>query len=146
LTISQLSHLYQSKKEEDKVLSILHDLRKIDPSLVAKVNVLIEKSGAKVVISSAWRVMSIESLKGVLIHHGFKGEVIGVTPSSLSFECRGDEIQAWLDEHPEISPFVILDDVDDMGQLRSHLVKTDRLVGVSDKNIMNALKILDQTE
>jgi len=50
--------------------------------------------------------------------------VIGKTPDSSS-AIRGLEIQAWLDLHPEVTDFVILDDDSDMAHLLPHLIKTD---------------------
>ena len=49
---------------------------------------------------------------------GLPGEVIGITPNFMvhfkTTLCRGKEIDAYLDEHPEIENYVIIDDDSDM--------------------------------
>lgn len=74
-----------------------------------------EMSGTKIVISSTWRYNRnrdfFEAIFPNLIHDDWK------TPNDLSnfdIKCRGDEIKIWLDRHPEVDTYVILDDDDDM--------------------------------
>jgi len=57
-----------------------------------------------------------------------KGEFIGITKDFRTMfdnSQRGDEIEAWLNEHPEVKKFVILDDDNDMRNLMDHLIQTD---------------------
>ena len=84
---------------------------------------IVRETGASVVISSSWRRISaaMQSLLQDLAK--WKIPVVGETPL-ISGDIRGNEIQAWLDEHPEVERFVILDDDDDMGDLIPHLVQT----------------------
>lgn len=114
----------------------------LDPKAVKYLNDLVAVSGAKVVISSSWRlVYPIGRLIQVLEGAGFKGEVIDVTPF-LRGERRGMEIGAWLGEHPEVESFVILDDKSDMGWLSHRLVQTDAGKGLKSKHVMAALQML----
>lgn len=82
-----------------------------------------EKYGYSIVVSSTWRFDKnyIDCLKNGGLRDGI--EVIGKTPSCSS--VRGDEIQKFLDEHPEIENFLIFDDDDDMGDLADHLIQTN---------------------
>lgn len=69
----------------------------------------------KIVISSTWRLLhSLEELKGTLASYGVDStRVIGITPNTPS-KCRGHEIQLWLNRHPKVEDFIVMDDSYDM--------------------------------
>lgn len=114
----------------------------IDPAAVSQLNRIIEATGAKVVVSSTWRLRhDVEALQRLLDTKGFKGEVIDRTPHSGETKVqledgswfgpkmslhpqRGDEIFYWLHLHPEVTEFVVLDDDSDMDKVRDRFVKT----------------------
>lgn len=86
---------------------------------------IIDETGAKIVISSTWRMNGILEMKRMWEVRGLPGEVIDITPTCYQmvdwgkFERydeveRGYEIQDWLDKHPEVTNYVILDDDNDM--------------------------------
>jgi hypothetical protein len=109
---------------------------------VTRLNVLAE-AGAKFVISSTWRLShSPEEIAEFLVVNGFEypDAVIGATPV-LHVE-RGREIQLYLDGHPEVEVFVILDDDADMVHLDDMLVRTDAVDGLTDADVEKALEIL----
>ena len=127
-----------------------------DPDHIKWLNLIIEKTGAKVVISSVWRRnaswLQMWRLLDVL---GFKGEIIGQTPELHSH--RGVEVQTWLNVYkdnkafvrfsdpkpPEpIESFVILDDDQDMGELLKYLVCVDSKEGLTEADAEKAIKIL----
>ena len=86
-----------------------------------------------VVISSSWRTgTSIEELSETFFGiHNFSKYIVDKTPEKMSEEeivslcpkkshsktyssrCRAAEIQCWLEQHPEVLDYVILDDEDD---------------------------------
>lgn len=80
----------------------------------------------KIVVSSTWRLgETVESLKKILYPAKLAaGSIIDITPR-FQGEERGHEIQDWLNRHPEVTKFVILDDDADMVHLMPHLVQTD---------------------
>ena len=130
--------------------SVMLDLRSIDPTRVVLVQQLIAMTGAKVVISSSWRHgQTVEGMRLLLAHHGLDAEsVIGMTPTTVllpdgKIAERGHEIQAWLDAHPDVESFVILDDDRDMAHLSDRHVKTDNHVGITPDNVQAAGVILD---
>jgi hypothetical protein len=108
----------------------------------AKVELLCEIVGATdcdIVVSSTWR-----KYDDLMTHlhdrlENLSARIIGTTPvldrrtdSGLYVaKVRGDEIQAWLDEHPEVNRFVIVDDDSDMAHLAPHLVKTNGREGLT---------------
>jgi hypothetical protein len=121
----------------------------IDARAVTILNGLLERSGAKVVVSSSWRrIHTIEALLELLRARGFTGEIVGVTPSlHLSPDgiprVRGHEIQMWLDEQPTpVERFVILDDDSEMAGVAHRLVRTDPAVGLCREHAVKALAML----
>ena len=84
---------------------------------------IVDKTGAKIVVSSAWRRIprSYEHLIGWLSEYGM--EVFDTTPYVGG--DRGNDITAWFNRHPGEYSYVILDDDSDMTVHMDHLVKTD---------------------
>ena len=82
--------------------------------MVLLVDRIIQATGCQVVLSSTWRLHP-ESRAQV---ERWVCKFIDVTPEfvrSLSEGAvRGNEIQDWLDKHPEVTRYAILDDDPDM--------------------------------
>lgn len=77
---------------------------------------------AKIVISSTWRTLfDIPWLKAKLeSYHIDSSRVIDITPISSIFDGdRGKEIRAWLNQHTEVTHYVIIDD-NDWGIVHEH--------------------------
>lgn len=76
----------------------------------------------KIVVSSTWRLGETpETLKKILHPSKLIGDaIIDVTPAlrykkdTTEEADRGDEIKHWLDRHPEVTHYVIVDDDNDM--------------------------------
>lgn len=110
---------------------------------------IVKDSGAQIVVSSTWR-NSPSHMKKLINSLGYRGiKVIGVTESlgvSKNGEryFRGHEIQKYLDEHPEIEQYVILDDDSDMldSQLRN-FIQTDGNIGLTETLAYRATYILN---
>ena len=74
----------------------------------------------KICISSVWKnhfgdenVIIPERWADALTEMGFnEGTFVGITGARRS--CRGEEIKEWLDKHPEVEDYAILDDDSDM--------------------------------
>lgn len=118
------------------------------PYHVKQLNKIIELTNAKVVISSTWRIgKSLSELNHLFILADFKGILVDTTPildkSDLNI-IRGMEIQAWLDIHPDIRRFVILDDDSDMGHLTPYLVQTTFEYGLTEDHVDKVVKILNE--
>lgn len=80
----------------------------------------------------------------MLAIYGFdNAEVIGATPRLG--RKRGYEIQEWLDNNPDVTHYVILDDNSDMldSQL-GNFVKTDMFRGLCGADAEKAIKILNE--
>jgi hypothetical protein len=111
---------------------------RFDPVAVALMR-QISRQNVKFVLSSTWRkYISVIMLEKVL-----NLPFIGETPV-INSARRGDEIQKYIDDHPVIEKFCIVDDDSDM--LESQLpffVKTSNKEGLSFQNVEDICKILD---
>src|SRR4051812_35357809 len=82
-----------------------HDL---SPDSVKLLNVLVKQTGAKVVVSSTWRLnRTVEELQTILDGVGFDGEVIGKTVDARVGKygdsvLRGNEILHWMKENQDV--------------------------------------------
>jgi hypothetical protein len=115
-----------------------------DPKCVERLNWITDSIRAKIVISSTWRVCSMEQFERIVAYFdqvGITGKVIGRTPSGDSYKCRGEEIQAWLDLFA-VDKFVIIDDDNDMEHLTPFLVQTTWDEGLQDEHVTKAIEIL----
>lgn len=107
----------------------------IDPKVIDRLNLVTDKNNIKIVISSSWKLSSycIPRLQNA----GLKN-IIGVTPDFIfkvpgELYCRGLEIQNYLDEHPEIENYLILDDISDfLDSQMKYFYKIDYRVGLTD--------------
>ena len=90
---------------------------------------IVDATDAKLILSSDWRLLkgkedgqeTYDALLAALAKFGMSVE--DHTPD-MHYR-RGKEIQAWLREHPEVSGFVILDDMYFDEPLEAHQVLTD---------------------
>ena len=88
----------------------------------------------RIVISSSWRLFySIEWLEKKLASYGIdSSRMIDVTPLVHEDQSnRGDDITAWLDKHPEVRNYVIVDDVDDMTVHKDRVILTNYSTGLT---------------
>jgi hypothetical protein len=114
----------------------------LDPACIRVLNEIVAGAGADVVVSSTWRHgKTVSELQEMLEAAGFIGRVIDKTPVGEFGADRRDEIMAWLAEHP-VGGYVIIDDHDDMGELRSQLVLTHPSRGLQPADVPRAIEIL----
>ncbi len=80
----------------------------VDPKLLARLNRLIDRTGAKVVLSSSWRLDPI----GIMAAKHWGVPFIDTCPD-LPKRPRSEEILRWIAARPTASRFVVIDDEDD---------------------------------
>lgn len=118
----------------------------LDPVATSMVKRICDETMSKIVVSSTWRNFHTRNgLSGILgascpglgnyLHEDHATDDLG--------DIRGDEIGRWLDAHPNVTKYVILDDSSDMGNHMSHLVRTSAYDGISLEDARNAIKILN---
>lgn len=113
----------------------------VDQIYCQRLRDIVAATGAKVVLSSAWR-HTPSALPYLWDACGPTVECIGETQYFPSRQ-RGDEIASWLTEHPCVDRFVILDDREDMSSVQDHLVHTDESVGLTEENKKQAIEKLN---
>lgn len=119
-----------------------------DARCVAQLNRILAATGAKIVVSSTWR--GAPDLKDILKSWGVTGEVVDITPdlrhrreSGIEVAAtRGAEIAQWILRNDPAGPFVILDDDDDMGDLRLYHIRTNSRLGLSEADAERAISVL----
>lgn len=120
--------------------------RLIDGESMKNLNELIDKTKAKIVITSQWRrTMSLGKIKGILVMAGFKyGDMILDTYDFFADERnRGDEIANFL-AIEELEKFVIIDDSCEVysSDQRERLVCPDPEKGFTEADMEKAITIL----
>ena len=115
---------------------------KIDPLAVERLNRITDATDAAIVVSSAWRIMGLRSIRALLREHGVTAKIVGVTPDDN--RIRGLQIAQWLNIH-NVDAYVILDDDADMGRLMGRLVQTDFDFGLTDEHVTKAVAMLSKT-
>ena len=150
----------------DGVITTYYSKWKINMYKINIINDICDKTDAKIVVSSTWRMgyhndvtAFHERLKQYFIKHNyldnfkdtfdkFISNIIGMT------ECigglRGDEIKSYMNKHPEVENYVIIDDDSDMCDHQlCNFVQTDTCDGITERDaklcvdILNGIKILN---
>lgn len=117
-----------------------------DPLAVRMLNHLIALSGAKIVMSSAWAVGGYSYINRVLQENGIHPKHLHkdwITPRDGKYS-RQEEIQRWLDKHPEVTHYAALDD-DPVDRLPGG-VQIDFEDGFRIADFRKAVKLLGVTD
>jgi len=129
-----------------------------DPGAVANLSLIIEETGADIVISSSWKFSGLESMQAMWRERKLPGKVIDVTPSTVSDEMllnadsdeldkmpfKGYDVKEWLsNKGKQVKNYVIIDDENGfLPEQQSHLVLTDPVYGISKEDIDKTINIL----
>lgn len=113
----------------------------LDPRRVARLNVLVSRSGARVILSSSWRLwFGLENTERSLRERGFVHALSGAT-IRLVGRSRHDEIRHHLAALAQVPNFVVLDDEPEagvgMGERFVHVPD-----GIEDVHVDRALRLL----
>lgn len=123
--------------------------RYLPPEKIALVKQVCDRTGAVIVVSSSWR--NSDETEGLLRHAGLCLHPDWRTPfnhgkvgSIYIGRRRGAEIQAWLDAHPEVGSYAIVDDDSDMLESQlARFVQTPFVDGIDASHVdalVDALK------
>lgn len=132
--------------------------RRFDPLAVERLERILRETGCAIVVSSSWRVgRTLEQCRAELACAGIgrlaNRRIVALTPdhneplpgsSIVLARPRGDEIDAWLQAHPDVTSYVILDDNDDMGKHEHRLVQTTWNRGLEDHHARRAIEMFQQ--
>lgn len=148
----------------DGVLNSWSTGYKITTKKLQLLNSILEDTGAKIVISSSWRIGSKDVKEFLDKNFSKRTFRLDNFKDATNRECienifyndkiidltdtfgpsRGDEIKRWLDNHSDdVESYVILDDDSDMlDEQLEHLVQTDTYFGLTDREVHLATLIL----
>ena len=121
-------------------------------NLIRNLRKIVHETGAVIVLSSDWRLVREDPVRGkdyryLIRRLRFIGclRIAGHT-DDISWNRRGTEIRKYLDDHPEITEYVVLDDLPfrDFSAcgLQRNLVLTDPGKGLTDSDVQHAIRIL----
>jgi hypothetical protein len=148
----------------DGVITIPSSRWHLKASLIRNVRRIVDETGAKIVVSSSWRhgfpEPSAEATARQMADrpkrcprnamlNWLSDNLYDCTPyfpdEKYSGQGRGGEIQTWLDRHPDVENYVILDDDGDMldSQLY-HFVQTNYEDGLTEAETVRAIKVLNR--
>ena len=118
----------------------------IDPNVIQRINKLCELTGAKIVVSSSWRIDPYYKIR--LENAGLKN-IIGCTPEfdfkNVLNYSRGIEIQEWLDNHDEVNYIIIDDELDFTEEQQKHFIHTDYNLGFTKDDFNRAYELINKT-
>lgn len=117
-----------------------------------------KETGAKIVISSSWRMNTLESTLSYITNpetpyvdgnpYSLSEYTVGVTPNLIDHDKygRGDEIQMWLNGHPEVTNYVIIDDdtFDMLPSQEGHIIESSWESGIDWEMAVDAINILNK--
>ncbi len=133
---------------------------KINKNCVEQLNRITDETGAKIVLSTAWReyfmqphnsapTPEMQLLVQYLKSNGVKADIIGCTPhgdDACSEGVRGVEIRKFIYRYllkgNQYESMVIIDDRDDMCEFTQFLVQTDPYQGITEEIANRAIRIL----
>jgi hypothetical protein len=120
------------------------DEERIDPRCVEYLRRIVERTGAKLVLTSTWRHrMSVSEFVMMFALYGWSdAPVIDGTPRYNGLiRGRGYEVEAWLGTAEYSGPYVCLDDDDDF-RAGQPLVQTNPDVGLTRWDAERCIEIL----
>jgi hypothetical protein len=127
-----------------------------DPAAVTRLNTVLARTEAMIVVSSSWRCgRTLSALREILHGHGVTPRtVVGMTPtpfavlsskgSDLGTVTRGEEIHLWLRSNETPRSWAVLDDDSRMDPLRHRHVRTGSYDGLQDRHVEQLCALLLQ--
>lgn len=132
--------------DETKFLSFV-------PRCVDILKQILEKSNAKIVVSSTWRYKGLKTMKKMFRDINIDPNiVIDITPISRKNKLQDDdllfgrshEIHTWLLKNKVESFVVIDDDTFDLQYYKDRLITTNSIIGITKKQIEKTIEILNE--
>lgn len=102
------------------------------PHFIDNLRTIIDKTNAKIVISSSWRFEGLERMQAMWKDRNLPGEVIDITPYLGNHTIRGYEIEEWLYKHTPENYVIIDDDSDMLQSQKNNFVCTFKNMNHSD--------------
>lgn len=136
---SMLRHLFGHKASYTPQERTLAEIRLFNHQALYNLDKLLEHDpNIRIVVSSNWRYMGdARVLRHSFSLYNFANYIIDRTGQAIN---RGTEISNWLKAHPEVTKYVILDDIDDgiSQSHKAHFVEIDRQLLLTGDNVSMA--------
>ena len=119
------------------------------PSAVRNLERLIRYTGAKIVLSSRWRLDGLEVIRRMWKDRQMPEEIYDVTPyvSARDYPkyTRGIEVKIWMEENDYLGcPYVIIDDIDDfLEEQDARVILTNYKRGLTCFGLIKAIWLLN---
>lgn len=117
---------------------------RFDPYCAVLIKRLVEEFSLRIVITSTWRNGLVDRLMrelqdnglNIFLHEDWHTPI-------LRFSSRGKEIKSWLDNHPEVTDYLIIDDNENLLEYQmNRFVKTNNFLGMAQEHYNQARSIL----
>lgn len=125
----------------------------LNPEKIKLLKQIVEATGAEIILSSSWRSRHQDAVPMLALAKmlGEQGMTIkDITPRGCGMCVRGNEIREWMNKNipwGEERQYVILDDDSDMLYCqRNNFVHTDGRIGLTERDVAKAIKILNKRE
>jgi hypothetical protein len=135
----------------------------IDSDKVELLSEIRARTGANIVLHSGWKFwfnnnfepLRKESQILVELFEQKNIAIVDITPDFSTEEIRktkkfslvkGKEILAWLDEHPNVEKWIVIDDLylhDD--EIEKHQIRTNQITGLTREDVDLAIDMLNET-
>jgi hypothetical protein len=132
-------------------------LWRLSESAILRVNTIIERTDARIVLTSDWRrYHGLQRCAEVLRAHGLSAEIVDATPNlenrrtvheedfdpTAYFErLRRSEIEAWMKSH-DIQTFVVIDDLAVFERDHPNMILTNATTGLTAEDAARAIAVL----
>lgn len=135
----------------------------IDSDKVELLSEIVIRTGANIVLHSGWKFWfnsKLEPLRKeshvlVELFEQRNLAITDITPDFSTEEIRktkkfslvkGKEILAWLDEHPNVENWIVIDDLDlHNDEMERHQVRTNQITGLTREDVNLAIDMLHET-
>ena len=121
------------------------DCDDLDPRALRNLKRIVDETGASIILSSSWRwdEVALKAVKNHLKTFGMELEDTTIMDVMKTLS-RTDEIKLYLDEHPSITKYVILDDAEIKEPLADRWVRCLFKNGLTKKLADEAIEILKE--
>jgi hypothetical protein len=104
-------------------------------------NKILKETGAKIVLSSTWRLHDFTfNYLGKVGIHEWETRLIGKTSSMGE---RGDEIRAWIAENNFSGKYIVIDDMRYEGIPAANMCNTNPNIGLTEQNAIDIINFLN---
>jgi hypothetical protein len=132
-----------------------------DPEATKQLKRIVDATNAKIVIESSWKFLGLEAMQEMWTVRQLPGQVIGITPSSVSDQwllsanlddidpamghCKGMEIASWLADHagPDARYVIIDDEYVILDSQLPNFILTNPYDGITEELADKAISILN---